>query len=71
MGSFSGYMNETTVSGYPAYEVGGFGWEAYCPQQGYVVDYGDGRVLQVIFEGDTENPDYPMLETLFDSLVIE
>lgn len=68
LGSFSGYMTATTFKDLSAYEVGGFGWETGCPQAGYVVDYGNGQVLQIVLEGNETAPDYVELESILESL---
>lgn len=68
LGSFGGYMTPATIETYPAYKVGGFGWESYCPQTGYVVDYGDDRIVEIIFEGKEDSPDYQKLAPILDSL---
>lgn len=68
LGQFSGFMNATTVKDLPAYEVGGFGWETACPHTGYVVDYGNDQVLQIVLEGNETAPDYVELESILESL---
>lgn len=71
LGAYEGYMTPTTFKGYPAYKVGGFGWEASCGQEGYVVDYGGEHIVEVILEGKKESPDYAQLAAILDSLKLK
>ena len=68
IGKFGTYMNPTTFKGYPAYEVGNFGGESYCDQKGYVIDYGNDHIVEVILEGKEDSPDYDQLSVIMDSL---